>query len=416
MGACVIRRMPDILRSTVLTALLATSATAWAETPVSPKTTVSPAPLIALAPGKVLYIDTEGSRTLADCEQVREHRMLGGPDKGKLFRETEPCSLWFLAVHPPTGRWAMTVSIMGDISSTRLVSVTLSGRKVDVPTDKAGRAKGGHMLVMGDLEGVVAITPGVPAQWTSNHVQHSQRPEQFTADGSRVLVANGTVTTSDWWSWSFGPRPEGIHVLPTQVTDTASNDLVLGESRTVMRHERGGVRVATLDPTGTKPWKLGPPLKQKRKGLLSPMVLGDSMVFYREGVFDEGGCDESNPATYRRLDLRTGQEKVWGTHDTYCSGGELLEASARRKTAYFIQSNYFSTGVSKLYEYSLDRDEVRELKADGMEGVHDISEDGRRLVLRARGGVIGVYDNDTDEFAWLTGLEKVTDAGLLDLR
>lgn len=343
--------------------------------------------------------------------------MLGGPDKGKLFRETEPCSLWFLAVHPPTGRWAMGVSVSGDIGSTRLVSMTLSGRKVAVPTDKAGRAKEGNLLVMGDLEGVVAITPGVPAQWTSNQVQHSQRPEQFTADGSRVLVANGTVTTADWWSWSFGPRPEGIHVLPTHVTDTASNDLVLGESRTVMRHDRGGVRIATMDPTGTKPWKLGPPMKQKRKGLLSPMVLGDSMVFYREGTRDEGmNCEGADSATYRRLDLRTGREKVWGTHDTYCSGGELVAASSRRKTAYFIQSHYFSTGVSKLYEYSLDRDEVRELKAEDMEGVHDISEDGRHLILRARGGVIGVYDNDTDEFAWLRNLNKVTDAGFVDLR
>ncbi|MCP3167035.1 hypothetical protein [Myxococcus qinghaiensis] len=409
--------MPDILRSTVLTALLATSATVWAETPEAPKTPVSPVPLIALVPGKVLYIDSQGSRTLADCEQVEERRMLAGPDKGKLFRETEPCSLWYLAVHPPTGRWAMGVSVSGDVGSTRLVSMTLSGRRVDVPTDKAGRAKEGNLLVMGDLEGVVAVTPGAPAQWTSNNIQRSQRPEQFMADGSRVLVANGTVTTADWWSWSFGPKPEGIHVLPIHVTDTASNDLVLGESRTVMRHERGGVRIATMDPTGTKPWKLGPPMKQKRKGLLSPMVLGDSMVFYREGTQDEGlNCEGADSATYRRLDLRTGQEKVWGTHDTYCSGGELLAASSRRKTAYFIQSHYFSTGVSKLYEYSLDRDEVRELKAEGMEGVHDLSEDGRNLILNARGGVIGVYDNDTDEFTWLTGLEKVTDAGFLDVR
>ncbi|NTX34145.1 hypothetical protein HUA78_06835 [Myxococcus sp. CA033] len=409
--------MHDILRSTVLSALLATSATAWAETPVSPAATVSPVPLIALVPGKVLHIDSRGSRTLADCEQVEEHRMLGGPDKGKLFRETEPCSFWYLAVHPPTGRWAMGVSVSGDIGTTRLVSMTLSGRKVEVPTDKAGRAKEGNLLVMGDLEGVVAITPGVPAQWTSNQVQHSQRPELFTADGSRVLVANGTLTTADWWSWSFGPKPEGVRVLPAHVTDTASNDLVLGESRTVVRHERGGVRVATLDPSGTKPWKLGSPMKQKRKGLLTPVVLGDSMVFYREGTQDEGmNCEGADSATYRRLDLRTGQEKVWRTHETYCSGFGIAAASARRRTAYFIESNYFSTGVSQLYEYSLDGDEVRELKAQGMEGVHDISEDGRTLLLYARGGVITVYDNDTDESAWLTNLEKVTDAGLLDLR
>ncbi|WPB72940.1 hypothetical protein KYC5002_28235 [Archangium violaceum] len=408
--------MQDIFRSTVLTALLATSATAWAEPSAAPDATVSPVPLIALVPGKVVYVDSGGSRTLAECQQVEERRMLGGPEKGKLFRETEPCSLWFLAVHPPTGRWAMSASVSGDTSSSRLVSMTLSGRKVEVPTDKAGRVKEGGLLVMGDLEGVVAVTPGVPAQWTSNHVHHSQIPELFTADGSRVLVANGTVTTSEWWSWSFGPRPEGIRVLPAHVTDTAGNDLVLGESRTVMRHERSGVRVATMDPTGTKPWKLGPPMKQKRKGMLSPMLLGDTMVFYREGVTDEGGCDESNPGTYRRLDLRTGQERVWRTHDTYCSGFGLEAVSARRGTVYFIESNYYSTGVSQLYEYSLDRDEVRALNAQGFEGTHDISGDGRTFLLHARGGGVSVYDVDRDESVWLRGLENIRDAGLLDPR
>lgn len=74
-----------------------------------------------------------------------------------------------------------------------------------------------------------AVTPGGAAQWTRNHVMHSQRPELFTSDGARVLVATGTVTTADWWSWRFGPHPEGIHVLPPHLPDTASNELLLGD-------------------------------------------------------------------------------------------------------------------------------------------------------------------------------------------
>ncbi|MFY2562134.1 hypothetical protein ACN469_31355 [Corallococcus terminator] len=408
--------MPDILRSTVLTALLATSATAWAESSAAPEPTVSPVPLIALAPGKVVYVDPEGSRILADCEQVQESRMLSGPDKGKVSREPRPCPLSFLAVHPPTGRWAMGATVNGDISWRRTVSMTVAGRKVVMPTDKAGRVKDGFMLVMGDLEGVVAITPGVPAQWTDGSVVHFQVPEQFTADGSRVLVSNGTVSTKEWWSWSFGPKPEGIRVLPAGVTDVGGNRLVLGESRTVVRHERGGVRVATLDPTGTKPWKVGPSLKHKRKGFLTPMVLGDTLVYYREGVWDEGGCDEANPGTYRRIDLRTGEEKVWRTHETWCSSGEFKAANPRRRTLIFAEGNYYYEGTIKLFEYSLDRDEVRELKIPPTEGVSDISVDGRTLTLLARGGVVSVYDVDTEEATWLEGLEKVTDVGLLDLR
>lgn len=407
--------MHDILSRTVLMALLATSATAWAEPSKPSEATVSPVPLIALVPGKVVYVDARGSRTLADCEQVEERRMLGGPDKGKLFQETQPCSLWFLAVHAPTGRWALSASVKGDTDRSRLVSMTLSGQRLEVPTDKRGLVKEGSLLVMGDLDGVISTTPGVSSQWTSNHVIHSQRPEIFTADGSRVLVSNGTVTTSEWWSWSFGRRPEGVRVLPPHVTDTAGSPLVLGEARTVMRHERGGVRIATMDSTGTRPWKLGPALKQKRRGMLSPMVLRDTMVFYREGVFDDGGCDESNPGTYRRVDLRTGQEKVWRIHETYCSGFEFVAASARRATVYFIESNAFSDGVSRLYEYSVDHDEVRPLKPSGFEGAHDLSADGRTLLLHSRGGVVSVYDVDSDESVWLRGLQNITDAGLLDL-
>lgn len=408
--------MHDILRSTVLTALLATSATAWAEPSAAPEPTVSPVPLIALAPGKVVYADPEGSRILADCEQVQEARMLAGPDKGKVRRETEPCSLAFLAVHPPTGRWAMAATVNADISWRRTVSMTVAGRKVVMPTDKAGRVKDGFMLVMGDLEGVVAITPGVPAQWTDGSVVHFQSPQQFTADGSRVLVSNGTVNTAEWWSWSFGPKPEGIRVLPAGVTDVGGNRLVLGESRTVVRHARGGVRVATLDPTGTKPWKVGPALKHKRKGFLTPMVLGDTLVYYREGVWDEGGCDEANPGTYRRIDLRTGEEKVWRIHETWCSSMEFKAANPRRRTLIFAEGNFYQHGTIKLFEYSLDRDEVRELKIPPTEDVSDLSVDGRTLALLARGGVVSVYDVDSEEGTWLMGLEKVTDVGLLDLR
>ncbi|WP_408889098.1 hypothetical protein ACJ2CR_33915 [Myxococcus faecalis] len=409
--------MHDILRRTVLTALLATSATAWAESSQSPDVTVSPVPLIALAPGRVVYADSQGSRNLAECEYVEERKWLAGPEKGTRFQETEPCSLWFLAVHPSTGRWAMSLSVGGDEGHHRLVSVTLAGRKLEVPRSKSGRAKDGSFLVMGDLNGVVGVTPGVASQWTENNVHHSQRPIMFTDDGARVLVTNGTVTTTDWWSWSFGPKPEGIRVLPVHQTDTAGNDVLPGELRTVLRHDKGGVRIATMDPTGTKPWKLGPPLKQRRKGMLSPMVIGDTLVFYREGTQDEGGnCEGADSATYRRVDLRTGQERVWKTHDTYCSSYELTAGSPRRKSVFFIESNYYERKLSRLYEYSVERDEVRVTKAEGFEGAHDISEDGRTLLLYDQGRSVAVFDADTDEYVWLKGFGRITDAGLLDLR
>ncbi|GEN07203.1 hypothetical protein SAMN05443572_104172 [Myxococcus fulvus] len=409
--------MHDILRSTVLTALLATSATAWAETSVSPVIPVSPVPLIALAPGRVVHVDSEGSRNLAECEQVEERKWLAGPQKGMRFEERQPCSLWFLAVHPSTGRWAMSLSIDGDEGTQRLVSVTLAGRNLEVPRSKSGRAKQGSFLVMGDMNGVVGVTPGVATQWTEDNVHHSQMPLMFTADGARVLVTNGTVTTTDWWSWSFGARPEGIRVLPVHQTDTAGNVVFSGESRTVLRHDKGGVRIATMDPTGTKPWKVGPPLKQKRKGMLSPMVIGDTMVFYREGTRDEGGnCEGADSATYRRVDLRTGQEKVWKTHDTYCSSYELTAGSPRRKSVFFIESNYFERKLSRLYEYSVERDEVRMTNAEGFEGAHDISEDGRTLLLFDQGHSVAVYDVDADEYVWLKGLGRITDAGLLNPR
>ncbi|KFE64393.1 hypothetical protein [Hyalangium minutum] len=306
--------MLNAYRATVLLALLATSATvAWAETPVSP------VPMIVAQEGSVVYVGMDGPRILADCRQTIDKRMLGGPERGKIVRESKPCSFFGLAVHPQTGRWAASADVTGDsdIPSSRLVSFVVSGRELAVPTSKAGRAKGGTFLVLGDLNGIVAITPGMLETWSETWTQGArffpQFPEQFTPDGSRVLVSVADSTLYEWWSWNFGPRPEGIRVLPRGLTDTAGNMLVNGEPRTVLRHPSRGVRLATLDRAGKKPWQVGPPLRQVRLGMLTPVVLGDTMLFYREGTRGTD-CEGPDSSTYRRVELSTGQERVWRLH------------------------------------------------------------------------------------------------------
>ncbi|NMO22824.1 hypothetical protein HPC49_43240 [Pyxidicoccus fallax] len=119
------------------------------------------------------------------------------------------------------------------------------------------------------------------------------------------------------------------------------------------------------------------------------------------------------PGTYRRFDLRTGEERVWRTHDIWCSTGEFEGLSPSRRTLYFIEgSTYF--GNTRLYEYSLDRDEVREIKIAAISDVLDISSDGGTLLVRT-GQLFQAYNVDTGELARVE-LVDVSGAWVLDLR
>jgi hypothetical protein len=298
-----------------------------------------------------------------------------------------------------------------DAPPVHLVSVVVSGRELVVPTNKAGRVKSGSFLVLGDLNGIVAITPGLPESWTDNGRIFSQFPQMFTADGSRVLVSAENSFLYEWWSWSFGPRPEGVRVLSRGLTDVAGNMLLPGEQRTVLRHPRGGVRLATLDPTGRTPWTVGPPLPQVRKGMLTPVVLGDTMLFYREGTWDTD-CEGADAGTYWRLDLRTGQERVWRTHETWCSTFDsFAAASPVRRTVYFREKRSTITAV-RLYEYDVDRDTTREIPIDAVSSVPDISADGRVLLVLNYSGIV-LYDVVANSSTRVQGLGEIDDAKLL---
>lgn len=402
--------MLNTYRVTALIALLATSANvAWAEDPVSP------VPMIVAREDSVVYVDVNGPRILSDCRQTTDSRMMSGPDRGKIVRESKPCGFWSLAVHPQTGRWAVAASITGDsdVPATHLVSVVVSGRELAVPTTKAGRVKDGTFLILGDLNGIVAITPGIPETWTANGIFFPQMPEMFTPDGSRVLVSMSAPGVHEWWSWSFGPRPESIRVLPRGMTDSASNMLIPGEQRTALRHDRGGVRLATLDPTGRKPWKVGPALPQVRTGMLTPAVLGDTMLFYREGHRVGIDCEGPDSGTYRRVDLRTGQERVWRRHEGWCSSEESFAAvSPVRRMVYFLERRSILDHYAHFYEYDIDRDTTREIAIEAVSRVPDISADGRTLLMRNDSGLI-LYDVITDSATQVQGLGEITDARLL---
>jgi hypothetical protein len=405
----VIFNMLHTLRVMLLSALSATSATAaGADAPVSP------VPIITVGAGTVIHVDTNGSRVLADCQEVTEFRMLAGPERGQFQRESKPCHLGSLVVHPPTGRWAQEVVVGGKLGPSRTVSVRVSGREAALPTDKAGHVKGGDLLILGDGNGIVAITSGTPEMWTTNGIYREQSPVAFTPDGSRVLVTAGDSGLREFWSWSFAPRPEGVRVLPAGMSDSEGNHVISGESRIVLSHPRGGVRLATQDPTGQRPWKVGAPLRQARRGLLTPLVLGDTMLFYREGVWppDGAGCDESNPGTYRRLELSTGQERVWRRHEGECSTRDFAAASVLRRTVYFLEGHIYRG--FRLFEYDIARDATREIEIKEVTQVLDISADGRMLLMLTYSGLV-LHDVVEGNSTSLTGVASATHARLLAL-
>jgi hypothetical protein len=398
--------MSDTSRTSLLIpALVATLATAaWAEPPTSP------VPLIVADEGKISLIEGDGSRTLADCRVLNETRFVAGPRRGQVEHEWKPCYLSFLAVHAPTGRWAVSASIMAGG-----VRLAVDGREYVPPTDKAGRLTNGDYLLMGDRNGVLAVTLGRPETWTSDGTVYSQGPEAFTPDGSRVLVSNAKSAVCQWWSWSFAPRPVGVRVLPPGMTDTC-HPPADGELRTVLRSKRDGVRIATLDPTGTKPWKLGPPLRQERRKMTTAALLGGTLVFFREGENhpEYGGCDETRPGTYRRFELGTGEERTFKTLQDWCTAGEFLLANARRRTVYFYGERPDPVdGGERLFEYDLERDATREIDIESLHKVFDISADGRTLLLSTYPHGLMLYDVDSSRLVKVGGINTKEARALL---
>lgn len=104
-----------------------------------------------------------------------------------------------------------------------------------------------------------------------------------------------------------------------------------------------------------------------------------------------GSCDEPKPRTYRRLELSTGQERVWRRHEGWCATVGFAAASSRRRTVYFTEIADSGKRSLRLLEYALDRDETRELPIQGFTQVLDLSADGRLLLVRTNTGLV-VHD------------------------
>ncbi|NOK16522.1 hypothetical protein [Corallococcus carmarthensis] len=371
---------------------------------------MSPMPMIVVDKGNVSIVNRSGARVLADCRYLEEIRIVAGPERGKVQQDWKPCYLSGLAVHPPTGRWAVAAVLMDGT-----VRMEVAGRDVVLPTDKAGRRKAGDFLILGDRNGVVAVTPGNTEMWTTDGTYRSQQPTAFTEDGARVLVNASNSSMCQWWSWSFGPRPGGLRVLPPGATDGNCNQLVPGEPRTVLKHQRDGIRIATLDPTGTKPWKVARALRQERRGMEMALVLGDTLVFYREGAQhpESGVCDESRPGTYRRIELSTSEERVWETLEGECYTKDFIMASARRRTVYYLKGKDPTDGGVRLFEYALDSGTPRELDIESLFGMLDISPDGQTLLLFTYRQGLVLYDVDSGSVVPVGGMSKDGTARLL---
>ncbi|MCP3097946.1 hypothetical protein LZ198_03545 [Myxococcus sp. K15C18031901] len=353
-----------------------------------------PVPLIGIDTdgSKVVLVEPSGeTRVLAECSHTEERKMLAGPERGQVKQYTQGCRFWSLAVHPPTGKWMVAAGVPGDGQFSRMIRFSLGGRDITTPKSKAGRPLGGTLLVMGDLDGIAGFTPGVLETWNAESRQYAQMPQQFTEDGSRVFVSNSNSAITEQWSWSFSRKPEGIRVLPRGVTDTAGLHFVQGDNRILARNDKEGLRLVTMDPSGTKPWKVGPVIQKARRGVVTPFVVGDTLVFYKEGTQTYADCDD--PGTYRRVDLKTGQERIFRSQDGWCVN-DLRGANRTRRTVFFIEGLIPWKMDPHLFEYSLDDDSVRELPVGYVTKMHDVSVDGRYLALAGSGGLV-VHDVDT---------------------
>ena len=237
--------------------------------------------------------------------------------------------------------------------------------------------------MLGDMRGVVAVAQGLPTVWREDGIFISQMPQGFGRSGAEVFVTEASPTALQRWSFTFGPQPRSRLVLRKGLSDLDGFDFTTDGQKLILR-TRHEVRLATLSegPDGTV--ALGPRLPLSRPGMLTPVLLGDEVLYYREGAFTEGGCGA--PGTFRQYNLATKQERVWRTDDA-CSTFDAFEGKSEASRSVFFRKGY---PVATLFQYALNTGVVTKVM-DGMEKVSDVSSDGRALLVAGPDALV-VFD------------------------
>lgn len=346
----------------------------------------------------------ESQQTLLRCT-VRNTFKLVVPPYSEQISEG-PCIIASLAAHTQTGRWALSVDTEpspNDLS--REIIINGVSHPISLNKDRSNLSSG--VLVHGDARGVIHTWPGIPKSRNKKGGVLFQHVDGFSADGSRLWVSLLSSSGSELWSWTLGTAPSGTHLKAPLFSDKETGMLLTDSRQVVIREHNGSkLRAVTLPADGSPSFEQVIPIKRGDKTWRAPLLLGDDLFYYIAGTPAKGSedvwpprCDASRPGSYRRLNLKTGEDRAWRDHPGCWEEDPAYLIPGANSPAIFF--NERRDGISRLYELDLATDAVRPvpIASDGEALV--ASADAATLLVR-EGGTIKLWDVQDERYLWQT--------------
>jgi hypothetical protein len=279
-------------------------------------------------------------------------------DRTQSLLDDVPLGSYGLAVHPATGRWALT---FGQLSNGDPLKIA------DKAVSKAGDR---NTLVLGDLTGVVATTYGDPG-CTSKKRACFETPHQFSADGAYVFVDAMTSSTVTLSRWSFAKKPKR-----SALTDKKHGGMEIApDLKRASYLDKDGIHVVAWPAQKKKAAKI----KLSKKAAVDPDLLmsgpwpiGDRLYWFRrEPVEQKRGYFEA-------YDLTTKQTVVLreATADFPMMNGAFL-STGPRGTVLFLDDVLGNFNRLDVFEATGDQSVAI---AHDIRQMLDVSPDGRFLL------------------------------------
>ena len=290
----------------------------------------------------------------------RDLALLGADGSRAVLLDHLPLGGYQLAVHPGTGRWALS---FGQLSNGD--PLVIAGKAVSKPLDR-------NTLVLGDRDGVVTITAGDPG-CTSKKRACFETPRWFSTDGAYVFILAESSSRAVLSRWVWGKRP-----TRAAITDARHGGLALAPDLTRASYVADdGVHVIALAPQKAKATKvtLSPRAVVNPRLLMSDAwPIGSRLYWFRrEPAKQQRGYFEA-------YDLDTGRTVALheATADFPMMRGGFL-ATGARGTVIFGDD----VGFERFDVYETTADGARAIAHD-VHQLLDVSADGRYLLATRR--------------------------------
>lgn len=358
--------------------------------------------------GKLRLYSGEAQQTLLECQSYKQYQLVVEPYS--MRTHTQPCYIDSLTTDEKTGRWA--VSIDASPSATdEDYALIINGKRYEVPRDKKGRGQSSGLLVYGDAQGIKQVWPGILKAYDKKDRLLFQYVVRFSEDGSRLWVKllNGSGHT-ELWSWSLDAKPKGAQVkAPPVMTDKESGlVLVPGEPFVIREHSNDKLRLAHVPADGAAKLERVSKLTGAKKSWVVPVILGDEVFYYVPGEIITkrigrhelpNQCDPSRTGTYRRMNIKTGLESTWRTHQRCLALGSLFVPPHKNTPALFFKE-LDERALTRIYRLDLATSAVSEVGVRPDSEVLAITPAATRMLVTDRNGGVSLWDMQRSAYVW----------------